>query len=239
MSTSTTNAPVSGAMNAAFEFDNYDPNNLVSDEVINTIFVADVSSSVTPYVNELSKAYNDMKNELAKSHVRERLLLSTVMFATTIVDKTGFQPVTSVPDKDFRQFVGGSTSLYRSSLAALQNAIDYRNTLENSGIASKTLIFVITDGGDTEGHAGLAEAKRVKDMIEDLLKEERNYGSFTSILFGIGPDRSDFEDAKNEMGFQHLGVVTDSAADIRKMINFISASISSTAAGQQVSSPNF
>lgn len=235
----TTNAPVSGTMNAAFEFDNYDPNNLIADEVINAVFIADVSSSVGPYVNELTKAYNDMKNELGGSHVSNRLLLSTVMFATDIKSKTGFQPVTSVPDTDFQQYVGGSTSLYRSTLASLQNAIDYRNTLENSGIGSKTLIFVITDGGDTEGHSGLAEAKRVKDVIQDLLKEERNYGSFTSILFGIGTERTMFEDAKNEMGFQHLGVISDSAADIRKMINFISASISSTAAGQQVSSPNF
>lgn len=239
MSTSTVNAPVSGAMNAAFEFDNYDPNQLASDEVINAVFVADVSGSVGPYVNELTKAYNDLKNELQKSHVRERLLLSTVLFNTDIVSKTGFQPVTSVPDTDFAPFVAGSTSLYRSSLASLQNAIDYRNSLENSGIGSKTLVFVITDGGDTEGGAGLYEAARVKAMITDLLKEERNYGSFTSILFGIGPDRSVFEAAKNEMGFQHLGVVSDSAADIRKMINFISASISSTAAGQAISSPNF
>lgn len=239
MSTSTVNAPVSGAMNAAFEFDNYDPNQLASDEVINAVFVADVSGSVSSYVNELTKAYNDMKNELAKSHVRERLLLSTVMFNTDIVNKTGFQPVTSVPDTDFAPFIAGSTSLYRSSLASLQNAVDYRNSLENSGIGSKTLIFVITDGGDTEGMAGLNDAARVKTMIQDLLKEERNYGSFTSILFGIGNDQASFNAAKNEMGFQHLGVISQSAADIRKMINFISASISSTAAGQAISSPNF
>lgn len=238
MNTSTA-APVSSGMNAAFEFDNCDPNQLTSDEVINAVFVADVSGSVGPYANELTKAYNDLKNNLQKSHVRERLLLSTVLFNTDIVSKTGFQPVTSVPDTDFAPFVTGSTSLYRSSLASLQNAIDYRNSLENSGIGSKTLVFVITDGGDTEGASGLNDAKRVKTMITDLLKEERNFGSFTSILFGIGPDRSVFEAAKNEMGFQYLGVVSDSAADIRKMINFISASISSTAAGQQVSSPNF
>lgn len=220
-----------------FNFDNHNPDDIQVSDVINVVFVVDTSTSVANYSDAMTEAFNKMKNNLQKSHVREQLFFSTVEFATDIVRQTGFQPIASVTDVNFH--CGGSTSLYRSTLAALKNALSYRKALENSGINCKTLAFVITDGEDTEYGSGENAAAEVKTMINDLMAEERNFNSFTSILFGVGGSPSSFEAAQKLMGFQQLAHLDSSPEDVRKMINFISSSISSTAAGQPVSTANF
>lgn len=223
--------------NTDYGFDNLDPANIQSADVINVAIIADTSTSVARYAAEFSKAYNDMKNDLKTSHVKDQLFWSMTEFNDDITNQTGFQPIGSVQDRQFQ--CGGSTALYRTTLTVLKNALNYRRALEDSAINCKTLIFVITDGEDMEGGQGRQAAQEVKTLVEGLLAEERNFGSFTSILCGVGPNRTMFEGAKNAMGFQHLVVVNDSPDEIRKMIGFISMSISSTAAGQAVSTANF
>jgi len=186
----------------------------------------------------MEKAFNDMKNNLKKSHVREQIFFSTVIFNHQIISQTGFQPIESVADVAFR--CGGSTALYRSAQMAMHNAISYRTALEDNGINCKTLFFIITDGEDTEGSMGETYAAEVKKMVEDLMAEERNFGSFTSILFGVGGNPSSFEAAQKLMGIQQLALLSSSPEDVRKMIAFISTSISSTAmGGPSVSTANF
>lgn len=223
--------------NANYDYGNQDPNDIQTDEVINAVFVMDVSWSVKDYVDELNKAYNEFKNEMSGSHIAPKLFVSTVEFSDKVVSRGGFQPITSMPDVDFSRNIGGNTALYDATLDALTNAMHYRTSLEASGINVKTLIFVITDGGDNASAHG-ADGK-VKDIIKGISKEESNFGSFTSIMFGIGPNKAVFEHAYANMGFEHLGVITNSAKDIRAMISFISSSISNSNAGLPVSSPNF
>lgn len=224
--------------NTEFGFDNHNPDNIQSSDTINVVFVVDNSSSVASFSDAMEKAFNDMKNNLKKSHVREQIFFSTVVFNHEIISQTGFQPIESVVDVAFN--CGGSTSLYRSARAAMSNAISYRTTLEDNGINCKTLFFIITDGADTEGNAGEGYAAEVKKMIDNLLAEERNFGSFTSILFGVGSDTYSFETAQKLMGIQQLALLSSSPEDVRKMIAFISTSISSTAmGGPAVSTANF
>jgi len=225
------------AGNTDFGFDNLDPANIQSADVINVVIVADTSTSVDRYAAEFSKAYNDMKNDLKTSHVSNQLFWSVAEFNDDITNQTGFQPIASVPDRNFQ--CGGSTALYRTTLTCLKNALNYRRVLEDSAINCKTLIFVITDGDDMENASGKRAAAEVKKLVQELNQEERNFGSFTSILCGVGDNPKMFENAKNEMGFEHLVVVGDTPDQIRKMIGFISMSISSTASGQGISTANF
>lgn len=229
-------APTVGT-NANYDYGNRDPNEIQTDEIINAAFVIDVSLSIDQYVDELNKAYNDFKNEMGGSHVGSKLFVSMTQFNDRIVSRGGFQPITSLPDIDFRQHLGGNTALYDATLDSLTNAMNYRTSLEASGINVKTLIFVITDGQDNSSSSD--SAGKVKSIIDGISKEELSFGSFTSILFGIGSDRPSFEKAHAKMGFEHLGVITNSAKDIRAMISFISSSISNSSAGIKTSSPNF
>jgi hypothetical protein len=63
-----------------------------------------------------------------------------------------------------------------------------------------------------------------------IKSNEANAFSFTTVLFGVGNSAS-FEQAKENMGIDILGKVGQTGAEIRKMISFISSSISKSASG--------
>jgi len=65
----------------------------------------------------------------------------------------------------------------------------------------------------------------VKNSLDAILKNEKNIFNFETILFGVGDD-SNFETAQQEMGIKHLAKIGNTGKEIRKMIGFISASIS-------------
>jgi uncharacterized protein YegL len=123
---------------------------------------------------------------------------------------------------------GGGTALYDASLAGLKNALSYRNTLLTSGVQTKTLIFIITDGEDNSSSCTAAE---VKKQLDAVMANEQNAYSVSTVLFGVG-SAANFRRAQQEMGINHLATVGTSGADIKKMIGFISRSISSTAGNQ-------
>jgi len=55
---------------------------------------------------------------------------------------------------------------------------------------------------------------------------------------GVGR-QVNFSSARDEMGIEHLAQVGTSGAEIRKMIGFISQSISSVSSGQAPPTPDF
>lgn len=203
---------------------NFDPDEVDSDEVINAVFCIDTSPSITNYVSTMNAAFKDFKEEMENSHVGDNLLVSLVEFNDKVTVKTGFQPIKNVPLADV-QPGGWGTALFNAVEEGLKIAIDYREKLETSGVSCKTILFVITDGEDNS--SGMNAADNVKELHNQILRNERNAFGFASILFGVGRDAA-FEDAKEAMGIQHLAKIGNSGKDIRKMINFISSSISST-----------
>jgi uncharacterized protein YegL len=216
---------------------NFDPDQIQGSETINAVFVVDVSPSITNYENELNDAFNSFIEEMQKSHIAETLFVSTIEFTEKIVSKKGFQPVSNVQKSDFRG-QGSGTALFDAVKIGLQNALDYRKAQLKSGITCKTLLFVITDGQDNSSN--INSAHNVKQMHDDIMQDEANAFSFTSILFGINQmAQSDFERAKNEMGIQFLAKVGVTAKEIRKMISWISSSISSSASGKVITAPVF
>jgi len=229
------NNPDFDDLNFNLDFGNFNPDDIQIDETINAVFVVDTSGSVSSYVHDLNFAFNDFVQTMQKSHVAERLFVSIVEFDEKVKIRSGFQPIKSIPKMDFSKNLGGATSLYDAVLVGLKNALEYRENLENSGVETKTLIFVITDGDDNNSKN---PPHLVKQKIDELKKQERSAFSFTSVLFGVGA-AADFEKARKEMGIEHLGKVGSSGKDIRKMIGFISQSISSVSGGQAAPTPDF
>lgn len=222
-----------------FNFGNFDPENVEIEDTINAVFAIDVSGSVKDYVNELNQGLNEFVQRMQKSHVAEKLFVSIVEFNDTVSVRSGFQPIDQIPVIDFTKSVGGMTALYEGVRVALKNALDYREGLENAGVNAKSLLFVITDGENNKP----GSPDSVKNMINDLMKEERNYGSFEAILFGIGKNdgmESYFQAAASDMGIKNVATIDNSPSEIKKMINFISSSVSSASAGgNAISTPNF
>ena len=218
------------AIDFNLNFNNFDPNEIQVEETINAVFVVDVSPSISTYAKDLNHAFNDFTQTMQKSHVAEQLMVSLITFNERVEVVSGFQPIKQIPAMDFKP-KGGGTALYQATAQGLKIAIDYRQNLEASGVTAKTLVFIITDGED---NSSTIRAKHVKDKIEAILQQEQNAFSFTTILFGVG-NAASFEQAQKDMGIQHLAKVGTSGAEIRKMINFISQSISNTAGNTQIS----
>ncbi|MBN2610033.1 MAG: VWA domain-containing protein [Bacteroidales bacterium] len=205
------------------DFGNFDPGEISSDETINAVLIVDVSPSVAAYVKDMNTAFKDFLEEMQKSHVAEKLMVSIIEFNEKTIVRSGFQPVSSIdPAAILFRPCGSGTALYDAVLAGITNALNYRTNLENSGVNCNTLIFIITDGEDNSSGN---QAAKVRKVLDDTLKGEKNAFSFESILFGVGND-ADFEKAQKDMGIRHLAKIGNSGKEIRKMIGFISASIS-------------
>lgn len=213
--------------NFGLSFNNFNPDDIQVEETINACFVVDVSPSIRNYVQDLNSAFNDFISTMQQSHVHDRLFVSVVEFNERVMAKSGYQPIIGVPTMKFIPS-GGGTALYDAVAVGIKNAVDYRTNLENSGINVKTLLFVITDGEDNSSRNGAAA--EVNKLLQDIKSNEANAFSFTTILFGVG-DAANFEQAKNVMGFEHLAKVGNTGSEIRKMISFISSSISKSSSG--------
>ncbi|TAF63443.1 MAG: hypothetical protein EAZ55_13675 [Cytophagales bacterium] len=218
------------AIDFNLNYNNFDPNEIQVDETINAVFVVDVSPSISSYEKDLNHAFNDFTATMQKSHVAEQLMVSVLTFTEKVQILSGFQPIKQIPTMKFVP-QGSGTALYDAFDKGLDLALDYRKNLEASGVMAKTLIFIITDGMD---NSSAAHADMVSKKLSQVLSQERNAFSFTTVLFGVG-DAAYFEQAKKELGIQHLAKVGTSGAEIRKMINFISQSISSVASNTQIS----
>jgi uncharacterized protein YegL len=217
--------------NTHLQFGNFDPEKMEEDEVINVVLAVDVSISMHKNKEALNKAYSEFVDHFKGSHIAEKLYISRIEFNSSIQTHTGFQPVGQLGPIDFGANMGGATALYDAVKEGLENAVKYRTDCEDSGVNVKTLLFVLTDGEDNSSASGAATD--ISDSIKTLLSEERNFASFTTILLGLG-NQIYFEEAYNKMGLDHLAVAGDSAEDIRKMIGFISSSISSVSSGGSI-----
>jgi len=227
--------PETENINFNLDFANFDPEEIETDETINAVFVVDTSYSVQTYVKELNYAFNDFTESMQKSHIAERLFVSVVEFDEHVRVNHGFKPIQTLGTKDFSKNLGGWTALYDGVYLALKNASDYRQNLENSGVETKTLLFVITDGGDNKSKH---RPEDVKKLIDEFEKDEYGAFSFTSILFGVG-NAGSFTAAQKSMGIRHLAQIGTSGADMKKMIGFISQSVSAASSGIPGSSPIF
>lgn len=216
-------------------FQNFDADNIQSDETINCVFVIDKSSSVTSYADDMNDALNDFLQTMQASHVADKLLVSTIEFDSKVNVVTGFQPISNVPTFNIKP--RGLTALYDAVLAGLENAISYREQLQNSGLTAKTLVFIITDGDD---NSSINTGAVIKDKLADIYKNEANAFSFTVIMFGVG-DEADFDKARDNMGIDKnlMAKVGTTGAEIRKMISFISSSVSNSANGSMPTTVTF
>ncbi len=217
----------------------FNPENIEVEETINAVFAFDLSSSMRNPVTlkngsastrcaELNKAANEFVENMAKSHVKDRLPVSTIVFSDDVEVNTGFQPITEVEAFSF-QPKNGMTALYGAARLALDKAIDYRDSLIKTGVKAKTIIFIVSDGENNASSE--ADAEYVKNKLQELNKEEQNIMTFSSVLLGIG-EESSFKEAYEKLGFHALAVLGD---DIRKAVSIISSSVTSVSNGQNIS----
>lgn len=216
-------------------FTNFNPENIQVSETINVTFVIDKSGSVYSYVDNLNNTLNDFLHELQRSHVADRVMLSVVEFNENVEVKSAFHPIADV--KDFNIQPAGMTNLYGATLSALENAIAYKEEQENNGLTSKSLVFIITDGMD---NVAATSPQNIAKKLQEIYGDEMNSFSFSVIMFGLG-NGADFDAARNAMGIkpEMLAKMGTTAKELRKMVGFISSSVSSSAAGNSITAVTF
>lgn len=239
MSTTANKSGLDEDIDFNYNFGNFNPDDVEVEDTINVQFVVDVSGSVTGYVKELNSGLNEFVERMQKSHVADKVFVSVVVFNHKIEVLTGYQPISQVQTFDFGKYIDGTTALYGGTRVALENALNYREGLENAGVNCKTLVFVMTDGGDNEPRQG--SASDVKKIIDNLLQEERNFASFETMLFGINKnEETEFNNAAAAMGIKNVVTIDNTADEIKRMIAFISSSVSgASGSANAISVANF
>lgn len=83
-------------------------------------------------------------------------------------------------------------------------------------------------------------ASNIAQKLREIYSNEMNSFSFSVIMFGLG-NEADFDSARNVMGIkpEMLAKLGTTAKELRKMIGFISSSVSSSAAGNSISAVTF
>lgn len=223
-----------------FGFTNFDPNQLQTDEAILATIVADKSGSVDSYVDQMNAAMRDFMAEMKRSSkTKNKLMMSQIRFNDKVEHKHGFQPVLSLQDDALDvQSPSGMTALYDAVELALKEMSDYRTTLENNGTTVSSFIFIITDGEDNSSKNVQDPATRkpgyqVKKLLDDIKGGEEWYGSYSVFMYGVG-NQANFEEAADCMGLNPAAIarVGTTATEMRKMIGFISQSVSQSASNQ-------
>lgn len=223
-------------MGTGFNIGNFDPSSIQEDEVILMGIAMDVSPSISGFEKELNEAFVSFIEEMQHSHIADKILVKVIEFSEAIYEKTGYMPIKQIDPKAFVfRAKDSGTSLFAAAKKIIDSTVEYRAHLEATGINVKTLVFVITDGADNSSfREHKVNAVDVANTLDNIAKEERNVFSFETILFGIGSHPPDFENSQKEMHIKHLAVVGNSGKEIRKMIGFISASVSSSSSGQAI-----
>jgi len=223
---------------SGFKFkNNFAATDVEEDEIILAVLTVDVSPSVNRFKRELNEAFSEFIITMQNSHVAKRLMVAVVEFNENVIHRTGFQFVKTLDTSSFTfEPRGYSTALYDAMYESVSGLIAYRDDLESSGVTVKCFMFGITDGKDEGSTKHRPTA--VKELIAAQLQSERTAFSFETILLGIGDEDelkrlkaagipSEFEKSQKAMGIAHLAEAGTTAKEIRKLIGFISASVSS------------
>jgi len=214
-----------------FGFDNFDPTLVQEESVILLTLVIDISPSVSSYATEMNKAFEGFLEEMQKSHVASKLMVKVIEFNENVKHVTGFTPITNMVPSNFHfRPTGNFTALFEAAKEGLTATVNYQELLEKTGINVKCLVFVMTDG---EENTFTTKSSEIKEMLDTIMKSEKNIFNFETILLGVGNENY-YEPAQKEMGFKHLATFNNSANEIRKMIGFISQSVSRSSANKPV-----
>lgn len=221
----------------AFDSGNFDPDDILNSTTSVTLFeiVFDRSGSVSSFLKSMNDAMKELFMVTFKGgHKAAEIMVKLITFDNVVEHKSGFRPITSLPD-DYLHVpnTGDTTALYQATLEAFEHMDQYRAALEAQGASVRSNIFIITDGVDNASGDDVAD--KVKAHVERIRQHEW-VNTYTVTVLGVG-NRSQFEAACTEMGLDHTKcLVTTSTAvsDIRKVIGVVSESVSNSSTSSGV-----
>jgi uncharacterized protein YegL len=191
---------------------------LNTDDVTLLVLVLDMSGSMSGVSQDVIDGYNTMLETMRTSPAADSILVSTWVFDTAPELLHGYTPIETAPDLTRADYAPrGQTALYDATLNAFTGIVGYGQDLRNSGIRTRAIIVVFSDGADNSSKNHVGDVRRV---TEDLIAQE----IYLPVFVGYG-DESLFRKVAADMGFQTILTAAHTPADIRRSMGMVSMSV--------------
>ena len=174
-----------------------DPAALMASEATIIAFVADSSASMSEVEDAVRESLMGAVRAIRESKGAEAVTLSLITFSDQVRVAFANKPVETI--KQVTYDTRGMTALYDAMADAITGALAYEEQLLNTGIQTKVIIVVFSDGANNASR--YATEAKVRAMAEDMRRREswtlafvgfetyetRDYGTdFRSIAAGAG-----------------------------------------------------
>jgi hypothetical protein len=180
---------------------NFDPSMLQTSDIIQLGIAIDKSYSIIDYVDELNAAKRGTIERMKNSHHSPKILYSEIAFSSDIETVHGYHPIANVQAQDISP--DNTTPLFAATLQLINDAIDYRDSVEANWGEARTMLFILTDGKDNTSQSQFGvSAGDVKNRLNEYFREnEGAIATFEIFLLGIGKINYDyFKQAAADMG---------------------------------------
>lgn len=185
--------------------------------------VLDMSGSMDPHRRAVVDAYGQMLDALAGAKAATGILVSTWAFADAAQLLSSYEQVDRKPRLDAVTYQpGGCTALHDAVLGAMTGLVAYGEALWQSGVPTRRVLVVLTDGEDNASRAGAHEVRRA---AQALAAQE----AYTLAYAGFGS--GDLAARARDLGFPSVLAAGATDAEIRRVFRQVSAGVLRTSRG--------
>jgi hypothetical protein len=203
--------------------------NLGASEYTLALVVADVSSSVHSFRDDIEACVKRAVSACRDAPRADNLMLRVLTFNQNLHEYHGFKPLMDCSPDDYDGSInpGGSTALFDATHNGIESVLSYGQTLVDSDYDCNAIVVVITDGDDNASTYGSAQ---VRDLLAKAMQDEA-LESIVTILVGVNVNQSYLSTYlkafKDDAGFtQYVEIDNADEKTLAKLGNFISKSIS-------------
>lgn len=191
--------------------------------------VVDDSSSVSPFLKEMTDCVRSAVNACKYSPRADYLMIRTLTFNSNLNEYHGFKMLSDVKLSDYDKLLGsgGTTALFDASENAVAATSTYGNQLISNDFNVNGIIIIITDGADC---ASIGTPLSVKKALQAAMSSE-NLESLKTILVGVNvsdPGLSKLlQNFKTDAGIdQYIEIGKADVSSLAKLADWVSKSIS-------------
>jgi uncharacterized protein YegL len=214
----------------AFKYSGVKIDKLGATEYTLVTIAVDVSGSVSGFRTELKKCLQIAVESLKRSPRSSNLLVRVGYFSTMssqgVEEIHGFKLLKDVDPTQYPDpRCGGSTPLYIASYSAIGATNAYAKSLMDQDFLVNGIVFIVTDGGDTEG--GITPQMIKKELERGVKNEEIE--SLIGICVGINAQgcAQYLSIMETQAGMSYIDAGDATPSKLAKLAGFISQSVSS------------
>jgi uncharacterized protein YegL len=199
---------------------------LNTDDVTLVGLVLDESGSMEHLNRDVIEAYNTVLETLRGSKQADSLLLSTWSFSDQVKLHFSYTPVTMVQPLTAQDYnPSGGTALNDAVLHVMTGLVAYGQLLRNSGLRTRGIIVVFSDGDD---NSSKLPAQQVRTASAGLLAQE----TYTLAYAGFGANQQQLQQIAQAIGFPAVITTTSTPSEIRRIFKQVSQSVISVSSNR-------